>query len=215
MGLTMHSPGGIPGTSSAVTWNHTAADRAYPDEVPGWMYIAPAILGATTLGVAYRTGIFARALYTATRPMVWAGYNAFKEYQDITHALKGGKFEVGVSLTYRPLRFKGFMHRPLAIAIPFPWIDFQGVHVEGSSSHGLVQNGGPSAPLQISAPRTDIITLGKISKSKTHATPSNSGGKREAPQRASGDAKHRRGGKKRCPPGHRWNGFRCVPIRKR
>lgn len=42
-----------------------------------------------------------------------------------------------------------------------------------------------------------------LAASPTRTTPPQSGGKREAPQRASGDAKHRRG--RQCPPGHYWS----------
>jgi hypothetical protein len=76
--------------------------------------------------------------------------------------------------------------------------------VEGSSSHGLVQNGGPSAPLQVSSTNADILSLGKISR----PTRSSSAKRVIRP-------KSRKDGKNRCPPGHRWNGHRCVPIRKR
>ncbi len=34
--------------------------------------------------------------------------------------------------------------------------------VEGSSSHGLVQNGGPSAPLQVPSTVSDVLSLGTI-----------------------------------------------------
>ena len=42
-----------------------------------------------------------------------------------------------------------------------------------------------------------------LAASPTRTTPPQSGGKREAPQRASGDAKHRRAHK--CPKGHYWS----------
>ena len=42
-----------------------------------------------------------------------------------------------------------------------------------------------------------------LAASPTRTTPPQSGGKREAPQRASGDAKHRRSHK--CPKGHYWS----------
>jgi len=42
-----------------------------------------------------------------------------------------------------------------------------------------------------------------LAASPTRTTPPQSGGKREAPQRASGDAKHRRA--HQCPKGHYWS----------
>ena len=79
--------------------------------------------------------------------------------------------------------------------------------VEGSSSHGLVQNGGPPAPLQVSSTVADILSLGKISR-----PPRNPSAKRQAPRRGPRRALK---AKNRCPKGHYWNGRRCVPIRKR
>ncbi len=201
----MHSPGGIPGISSAVTWNHTSAERQYG---AGLDLLTPlAVAGFTALSLT-QAGALVRiggwGLRVVTSPKVWAGYNLYKEQADIRHALKGGKFRPDVSMTYRPLRFPGWFGRPLAIAIPFPWLDWQGVHVEGSSSQGLVQNGGPSAPLQVSSTTSDILSLGKISR----PTRSSSAKRVIRP-------KSRKGRRKRCPPGHRWNGRRCVPIRKR
>ena len=72
--------------------------------------------------------------------------------------------------------------------------------VEGSSSQDLVQNGGPPAPLQVSSTTADILSLGKISR----PTRSSSAKRVIRP-------KSRKGRRKRCPPGHRWNGTRCVP----
>ena len=79
--------------------------------------------------------------------------------------------------------------------------------VEGSSSHGLVQNGGPPAPLQVSSTVADILSLGMISR-----PPRNPSAKRQAPRRG---PRRARKAKNRCPKGHYWNGSRCVPFRKR
>ena len=76
--------------------------------------------------------------------------------------------------------------------------------VEGSSSQDLVQNGGPPAPLQVSSTHSDILSLGKIFR----PTRSSSAKRVIRP-------KSRKGRRKRCPPGHRWNGRMCVPVRKR
>ena len=156
-----------------------------------------------------------RTFYEVTKPRNWLLYNAYKEYNDIKHLLKGGKFKWGVDWTAtRPLRWKGFFHRPLAIVIPFPWIDLQSIHkpipsitVEESSSRDLVQNGGSLAPPPLMEAEAtfnrnvDRLTAGLAT------SPSSAHGFRP------GKASARR--KRRCPPGHRWNGRRCVPIRKR
>lgn len=204
----MHSPGGIPGVSSVVMWNDTAASRQW-SYTPGLVTrtlgtAALGVLSLSALGALYRSGVLGAAVYQATRPHWWAFYNAYKEQADIRHALKGGDFDLDVGMTYRPLRWRGWFQRPLAVAVPFPWFDFQGVHipVEESSSHGLVQNGGSSAPppLVQSGLLSDILSLGKISR----------------PQSAHGRSPRLSAARRqRCPIGHRWNGQRCVPIRKR
>ena len=202
----MHSPGGIPGTSSAVTWNATAAERAWNVE-PGPLATAlgtGVVAGASlsTIGALYRAGILVPAVYQATRPYWWAVYNAYKEMSDIKHFLKGGKFEASWSLTQRPIGLKGFMHRIIPVAIPFPWLDLQGVHVDGSSSHGLVQNGGPSAPKPLvrSGPSSDVLSLGKTLKTQS------------AHGFRPGKAPARR--QRRCPPGHRWDPQLRICVRK-
>lgn len=63
---------------------------------------------------------------------------------------------------------------------------------------------GPTQP-SVTRPRRRVPQrLGApLAASPTRTTPPQSGGKREAPQRASGDAKHRRAHK--CPKGHYWS----------
>ena len=149
----MYSPGG-PGNSS-VMWgmgNTSAAERTWSNtqwhESP--LALVPGIgLAAVAAVSPIGQAAIGRTLYYGSRPWLWAAYNAHKEAADIQHAMSGGKFEIATSMTYRPLSWKGFMHRPLAIAIPFPWFDFQGLHVEGSSSQDLVQNGGPLTQLHV------------------------------------------------------------------
>ncbi len=206
----MHSPGGIPGVSPAVTWNATAAERQWSgglDLITPIAMVGGTALSLSAIGALYRSGIIGHSIYQATRPHWWAVYNAYKEQADIRHALKGGKFKASWSLTSRPIGLKGFMHRIIPVSIPFPWIDFQGYHqaVDGSSSQDLVQNGGPSAPLVQRGTLSDVLSLGKTLKTQSaHGFSSGkaptAGGKRRS---------------RRCPPGHRWNGRRCVPIRKR
>ena len=202
----MHSPGGIPGPSPAVMWGSTASERSWDSE-PGPLMtgIAYGAVGAASLsgvGALYRSGILVPAFYQATRPHWWALYNAAREASDIKHFVKGGEFKPTWSLKDRPIGLKGFMHRIIPVAIPFPWFDLQGIHtVEGSSSHGLVQNGGPSAPLVQRGQLSDVLSLGKTLKTQS------------AHGRSSRTSATRR--QRRCPPGHRWNGRRCVPIRKR
>ena len=77
------------------------------------------------------------------------------------------------------------------------------IQVEGSSSHDLVQNGGPPALM---------LPSGSPSSEANGSATSSAGGD-SAHGRSSAGVRGRR--RHRCPKGHRWNGRRCVPIRKR
>ena len=66
--------------------------------------------------------------------------------------------------------------------------------VEGSSSQTYQQNGGPSALHERGRPVPVVKPAAKFS--------AHGGGRSGAKPR-----------RKRCPPGHRWNGSRCVRIR--
>ena len=114
------------------------------------------------------------------------GYNLLNPFETIRYARKGDYDKALINFFY-----------PL-VGVPIYNL------VEGSSSHGLVQNGGPSAPppLVQSGQLSDILSLGKISRPQS------------AHGRSSRTSATRR---QRCPPGHRWNRTlgKCVPIRKR
>ena len=118
------------------------------------------------------------------------GYNLLNPFETIRHAQKGDYDKAIINLFY-----------PI-VGVPIYEL------VEGSSSQSepplVQQNGGPPAPLQVSSTTADILSLGKISR----PTRSSSAKRVIRP-------KSRKGRRKRCPPGHRWNGSRCVPIRKR
>ena len=214
----MHSPGGIPGVSPAVSWNDTAAERSYDYGVSPLVKTGAGLaLSLSAIGALYRSGILGYSIYQATRPHWWAVYNAYKEQADIRHALKGGKFKASWSLTSRPIALKGFMHRMIPVSIPFPWIDFQGYHttVDGSSSQDLVQNGGPSAPLVQRGKSSDVLSLGKTLKTQSaHGFSSGkaptAGGKRRSRRYTHMSIRN-------CPPGYIWSEKkrRCVHVHGR
>ncbi len=112
------------------------------------------------------------------------GYNLLNPFETIRHAQKGDYDKALINFFY-----------PI-VGVPIYNL------VEGSSSHGLVQNGGPPAPLQVSSTASDILSLGKISR----PTRSSSAKRVIRP-------KSRKGRRKRCPPGHYWDAKkrRCVP----
>jgi len=209
MGLTMHSPGGIPGVSSAVMWNDTAASRqwgSYQD--PFYLgYAVAAGLSLTGAGLLYRAGILGAAARTAlvqgTKPRTWAAYNIYKEFGDLKHWARGGEFQLGLSLKARPITT---MYFPYPIAVPFPWVSLN--PVDESSSQTYQQNGGSSAPsLHISKKESDILSLGRISRPsiRTWVSSTESGGGRRRKV-----VNPRKG--ERCPPGYYWHAGKRACI---
>ena len=131
------------------------------------------------------------ALRIATRPWLWAGWNLYKEGKDLVHWAKGGEMEWAIEPRARPY----ILSTGVPIAIPFPWIEL--------SAKDSTGGGGPS-------------------ESPTSTTPGR--GPRywpRRPDRPGGSppviiesSKKTTRSRKRCPPGHFWNGRRCVKIPK-
>ena len=204
MGLTMHSPGGVPGISPAYMWpDNISGEREWADSTdPFYLgYLAAGALSVSALGALYRVGAIgglARfALVQGTRARTWAAYNVYKEYGDLKHWARGGKFQFGLSLKARPITT---MYFPYPIAVPFPWVSLN--PVEGSSSQTYQQNGGPSALHQRGRPVPVV---------KPAAKPSAHGG-------GGSGAKPRYSEHwfPRCPKGHYWDyrKRKCVPKKK-
>lgn len=203
MGLTMHSPGGIPGTSPA----HMLGTEPWGSvhDVPVWVQVG---VGAASLSLGGPLGKIARpvggfalrqiqkaALKTAhgyRNP--WVAYETLGELKDMADAIKTGITIYNI--------------------------------VEGSSSQDLVQNGGPPAPLQVSSTTADILSLGKISRptrsssAKRVIRPKSRKGRRKRAYALPLDTQYEtwmdhnpcdRGYRPKRIKG-RWH---CVPIRKR
>ena len=186
-------------------WDDTAASRQWGSVTdPFYLgYAAAGALSLSGLGWLYRVGALGAlargALVQGTKARTWAAYNVYKEAGDIKHWLQGGEFDWGLTVKARPISTWYF---PYPLIVPFPWVGLN--PVDGSSSQGLVQNGGPSAPppLVQRGTSSDILSLGKISR----------------PQSAHGRSPRASAARRqRCPPGHRWNRSlgKCVPVRKR
>ena len=99
--------------------------------------------------------------------------------------------EWGVGVKARPLSSFYF---PYPMVVPFPWVSLN--PVKGSSSETYQQNGGPLTPT------LDVVDDWR--ESLGDPSPISQG----KPTR-----KLRGRSRPRCPPGHRWNGTRCVRIR--
>lgn len=169
------------------------------------LIISSLFLAGAASGLA--VSVFRGGLYQATRPHWWAAYNLYKEQADIRHAMSGGKFKLGTTLTYRPLGLKGFMHRIIPVALPFPWFDFQGIHVEGSSLESYQQNGGPLTP-------PSLVVTDDWRESLGDPSPISQGKPtRKLRGRGRSVVNPRKG--ERCPPGYYWHaGKRACVLNK-
>ena len=166
-------------------------------------YLAAGALSLTALGALYRAGVIGAAaraaLVQGTKPRTWAAYNVYKEYGDLKHWARGGKFQFGLSLKARPYVTPYF---PYPIAVPFPWVSLN--PVEGSSSKTYQQNGGPSALHQRGRP---VPVVKPAAKPSAHG----GGGSGAKPRRK---VVNPRKGEK-CPPGYYWHaGKRACVLNK-
>jgi len=118
------------------------------------------------------------------------GYNLLNPFETIRHAQKGDYDKALINFLY-----------PI-VGVPIYNL------VEGSSSQSepplVQQNGGPPA-LETPKVVSDILSLGKIARPTRSSSAKRVIRPKSRPGRTYG----------KCPPGHRWNGRRCVPIRKR
>ena len=144
--------------------------------------VLPAVLTAARIAAV-------RTAYYATRPWAWGLYNIHSEYEDLKHLAHGDPWDWQLEARYRPIYWQGWMGRSLAAAIPYPWLALRTSHpevagLETTQSPPPLHQGNqphrPSKPTAVSLPN--------------FKRPSKKGSR----------------SRKRCPPGHYWNGRRCV-----
>ena len=177
MGLTMHSPGGIPGTSPAHMLGREPWGSVH--DVP--LFVTAGV-GAASLAVGGPVGRIARPVAGwAGRQFIlkplWKAQTGFRNpwvaYGTIDNTV-------------------AWMDRALLGAKIYDIVD-------GSSSQDLVQNGGPSAPLPLvqSGQLSDVLSLGKTLK-----TQSAHGRSSRTSATAGGRVSLKK--PKQCPRGTRW-----------
>ncbi len=134
---------------------------------------------AAALAATGPTGLARFGFVQATRPLNWALYNIYRERKDLAHLLKGGEFSLKMSMNARPLRYRGWFGRPLALAVPFPWIDL--------TPKDLVH---PSAASPTRTAKRVAVRSPAAQRSESFSLPPTPG----------------RGKKKsKCPKGHYWS----------
>jgi len=161
---------------------------------------APLVISNTALSAASRWAA-SKAFYYGTRPVTWGAYNAYKEAEGLVafgqqfvddpwEAITNPVVEPRIKKRLRPYGWYGWAGRPLAIAFPIPYIELLHASPRGG---GPVESPQPPPPLhqgnkphRPSKPTAVSLPKFKISSKK---------GSRS---------------RKRCPPGHYWNGRRCV-----
>jgi len=151
--------------------------------VMGSAYAAPLVVPPA---VVASEKLAVSAFYQVTRPHWWAAYNAYIEADDLYHWSHGDPMNFEPDIRVRPYVLPG----GVPIGVPFPWLNLRASHPEVAgletpqSPPPLHQGNKPHRPSpSVAAPRP---TWGTKSSSKTTRS------------------------RKRCPPGHYWNGRRCV-----
>jgi hypothetical protein len=143
-------------------------------------------------------GVALRGLNVATKPVFWAGVNAYQEADDAAAWLRGEDMSWQLSGKIRPVRhpvFGSWAPGVPAIPVPFPYLDF----TKTPSSGG----GGPGGIPNLHRPPPSIEETGEIL-----SNPPIAGEVPSSPRPSTSKKAGKR--RKSCPPGYRWNGRRCV-----
>jgi hypothetical protein len=113
--------------------------------VAGLVLLTPAgklaRVGLTTLGVA--RGLALRGLNVATKPVFWAGVNAYQEAEDAAAWLRGEDMSWQLAGKIRPIRhpvFGSWAPGVPAIPVPFPYLDFAKTPSSGGGGPGEIPN---------------------------------------------------------------------------
>lgn len=165
------------------------------------LLVTLALLPFLVSGAAARLGFM--GLRLATRPIFWAGVNAYQEATDIAAWARGEDMSWQVDVKTRPIAtpymLTGGMFMtggiPLIIPIPLPYLNF----TRTPSSGG----GGPGEIPNFHHPPLSMKETGEIL-----SNPPIVGEVPSAPRRSTSKKAGKR--RKSCPPGYRWNGRRCV-----
>ena len=202
--MSPQTPGNtIPGAGG---WGASAKAPMSGTGLYAWGTIVGAgVLGLTAAGKLFRPALAlqipTRLFATATRPINWAAYNAYREVGDFVHWAKGGEMELGIQITGRPW----VLPTGVPVVVPFPWLDIQ----PSQSSGG----GGPGGLPNLHRPPLSIEETGEIL-----SNPPMVGGKTGSPPDYNPPwlqkGRERVLKKTRCPKGWRWSyrHRRCVKI---
>jgi len=141
-----------------------------------------------------------RGLALVTKPLFWAGVNAYQEAEDAVAWMRGEPMSWQFGVKVRPISKIGPLYLPgmygiPAIPVPFPYLDF----TKSPSSGG----GGPGEIPNLHRPPPSIEETGEIL-----SNPSIMGEVPSSPRPSTSKKAGKR--RKSCPPGYRWNGRRCV-----
>lgn len=155
----------------------------------------------STTGAAARLGFM--GLRLLTRPIFWAGVNAYQEATDLAAWARGEDMSWQLDVKLRPIAtpymLTGGMFMtagiPLVLAVPFPYLNFT-----KTTSSGV---GGPGEFPNLHRPPPSIEETGKLI-----SNPPMAGDVPSSPSSSTSSKSGKR--RKPCPPGYRWNGRRCV-----
>ncbi len=145
-------------------------------------------IGSATKGLALR------GLNVVTKPVFWAGVNAYHEAEDAAAWVRGEDMSWQIGKKMRPIRHPVFGYwgpGVPAIPVPFPYLDFS-----KSPSSGV---GGPGEIPNLHRPPPSIEETGEILSNPPMV------GQKIGSPRPSTSKKGRKSRKRSCPPGHYWD----------
>jgi len=195
------------GVVSGGSWSGRHTEQAFPRDGLGYtslgrgnlnlvgfatnrqLAMSVVLLGlAGPVGSALR-GAALRGLNVATKPVFWAGVNAYQEAEDAAAWVRGEDMSWQLSTKIRPIRhpvFGAWGPGIPAIPVPFPYLDFS-----KSPSSGV---GGPGEIPNLRRPPPSIEETGEIL-----SNPSIAGEVPSSPRRSTSKK-----GRRRCPKGSHW-----------
>ncbi len=161
------------------------------------LLVTLALIPLTGPAVGLARGLAVRALNIATKPLFWAGVNAYEESADIRAWMRGEDMSWQLDWKVRPIRLHPLWGNYIGNVIPmiFPYLNFTKSPSSGVEGPGEIPK-LPRPPISMEESGEILTNPGIVVEVPSSPMPTFSrlAGKR----------------RKSCPPGYRWNGRRCV-----
>ncbi len=165
------------------------------------LLVSLALLPLVGPAVGLAPGVAVRGLNIATKPLFWAGVNAYEESADIRAWMRGEDMSWQLDAKVRPVRLHPLWGSQIGNVVPFvfPYLNFTKSPSSGVGGTGEIPN--------LHRPPISMKEAGEILSNSPIAV--------EVPSspRPSTSKKGRK--RRKCPEGHYWHAGRkkCVRIR--